>query len=65
MVRKSGYRFSDKIMLKSKNQNVMAIRRSVITPYRQRVAARTGQSFSALDSENSTRTSRVGLSGAR
>ena len=33
--------------------------------YRQRVVARTGQSFSALVSENSTRAPRVGLSGAR
>ena len=33
--------------------------------YRQRVVARTGQSFSALVSENSTRAPRAGLSGAR
>lgn len=33
--------------------------------YKHRVVARTGQSFSALVSENSTRAPRVGLSGAR
>lgn len=33
--------------------------------YKQRVAARVGQSFSALVMENSSRTSRAVLSGAR
>jgi len=30
MIRKSGYRFSEKIMLKSKRQSGMTIRRKVI-----------------------------------
>jgi len=30
MIRKSGYRFSEKIMLKSKRQSRMTIRRNII-----------------------------------